>query len=305
MWVRQQLRQLEELHLLPRRRSLSPPPLFHNRSWDKHKDKPKNKDKDVSSSTYLMCLSSQQAAADVGEEDYPSLIKVNISHHSPDRMNLKHIGYRSIMGTRDVVCFNLICLFQWLNIKYLFQWLNINGLFQWLNIKFLFQWLNIECFFQWFDIKCLLQCLNIKCPIQCLNIKCLFEWLNIKCLFQWLNDSMTRCLFQELWRQFLEEKEGPSEAAAAAPVQVWLKKYVFDATKQMNLSGNKRGIHVAQKNICILVSMMTNRLRENFSHWLNFTHGTPLGSEHIETDKQIRLKFYQCVNLSMCPSVNC
>ena len=171
-----------------------------------------------------MCLSSQQAAADVGEEDYPSLIKVNISHHSPDRMNLKHIGYRSIMGTRDVVCFNLICLFQWLNIKYLFQWLNINGLFQWLNIKFLFQWLNIECFFQWFDIKCLLQCLNIKCPIQCLNIKCLFEWLNIKCLFQWLNDSMTRCLFQELWRQFLEEKEGPSEAAAAAPVQVWLKK---------------------------------------------------------------------------------
>ena len=33
--------------------------------------------------------------------------------------------------------------------------------------------------------------------------------------------QFTKCLFQELWRQFLEEKEGPSEAAAAAPVQVF------------------------------------------------------------------------------------
>ena len=31
-----------------------------------------------------------------------------------------------------------------------------------------------------------------------------------------------KCMFQELWRQFLEEKEGPSEAAAAAPVKVCL-----------------------------------------------------------------------------------
>ena len=50
--------------------------------------------------------------------------------------------------------------------------------------------------------------------------------------------------FQELWRQFLEEKEGPSEAAAAAPVQVFtLKKMSLlgEAYRTPDYFGDKFG----------------------------------------------------------------
>ena len=72
--------------------------------------------------------------------------------------------------------------------------------------------------------------------------------------------QFTKCLFQELWRQFLEEKEGPSEAAAAAPVQVF-------TLMKMSLLGLDIGYWVlgighweamfkikkfAKKNLCVM-----------------------------------------------------